>query len=237
MTNAPPLSYGRVLVVDDEPDILRLVRHSLEREGYQVETADNAAHARDLMDKTRPDLVVLDVMLPEMDGLTFCQELRRSQTLPILMLSARGDDLDKILGLEVGADDYLTKPFNPKELIARVRALLRRSRIYTPEKTEDPDVISYHTLRIFPDQQRVELQGQPVKLTPIEYSLLRSLVTNAGKVLSRQTLLNMVWGQDFFGDERTVDAHIRNLRLKLQAIVPDNQYITSVWRVGYKFEM
>lgn len=224
---------GRVLVVDDEPDIVEVVRTYLEREGFEVTTASNGPQALETALKTPPDLVVLDVMLPGLDGLNVCREMRKVHTMPILMLSARGDDLDKILGLEIGADDYMTKPFNPKELVARVRAMFRRRRMAPPQTEE---VIVRRSLRIEVGAQRAVLDGVELKLTPIEFSLLRTLAANAGTVLSRQELMNRVWGPDYFGDERTVDVHIRHVRAKMQAAARGRQYIVSVWGVGYRYE-
>jgi DNA-binding response OmpR family regulator len=232
--------YGKILVVDDDPDIIGLVKQTLETEGYEVHTAGEGDEALDILTKVRPDVVILDIMLPKKDGLTLCQEMRHITTSPILMLSARATDLDRILGLEIGADDYLTKPFNPKELVARVRAMLRRQRVYQPsgnQSAEGEEVLAHQNLKIFPARRRVEVDGKEVKLTPIEFSLLRTLVSHAGMTLTRQQLLDNVWGPDFFGDERTVDAHIRNLRMRLQAVAPHAQFITSVWRVGYKFDV
>lgn len=235
------MTYGKVMVVDDEPDIVRLVKSSLEKDGFEVVAALDGETALDLVTTEHPDVIVLDIMLPKMDGLTLCQTIRKSESVPILMLSARGEDIDKILGLEIGADDYLTKPFNPKELSARVRAMIRRVKMLSAAAaaagSEDEEVIASHNIKIYPSGQRVELGGKEVRLTPIEFSLLKVLVAHAGRSMTRQDLLNRVWGPDFFGDERTVDAHIRNLRIKLQAVDPTSQYITSVWRVGYKFEV
>lgn len=225
---------GKVLVVDDEPDIVDVVRAYLEREGYEVQVARDGANALDEMARFVPDVVVLDVMLPRLDGLEVCREIRKSRNVPILMLSARGDDLDKILGLEVGADDYLTKPFSPMELVARVRAMLRRSRIVA-ERPRDA-TISHGSLVLDAGARRVMLEGQEVHLTPIEFSLLHQLMANRGQVLTRQNLLDRCWGADFFGVERTVDVHLRNLRLKLQKVLPSRRFIISIRGVGYRFE-
>lgn len=228
------MSHGRVLVVDDEDDIVELVSTYLEREGYEVFVARDGHCALESLDRVAPEVVVLDVMLPRLDGLEVCREIRRTRTVPILMLSARGDDIDKILGLEVGADDYLTKPFNPKELVARVRAMFRRLRM--PMTAADEDLIARGSLRIQVRAQSVEVEGRAVRLTPIEFNLLRVLAAQAGQVLSRQHLLDRVWGPDFYGDERTVDVHIRHLRAKLQEVTPGRQFVSAVWGVGYRFE-
>jgi DNA-binding response OmpR family regulator len=228
------LARGKVLVVDDEPDIVDVVRTYLEREGYEVFSADDGQKALESLERLVPDVLVLDVMLPYVDGLEVCQQVRKTRSIPILMLSARDDDVDKILGLEMGADDYLTKPFNPRELVARVRAMFRRLKL-APAVAEEETIIR-HNLKINVPWQRAEVEGKMVPLTPLEFSLLKVLAANPGHVLSRQELLNRVWGADFFGDERTVDTHIQHLRAKLQKAGPGPQYITSVWGVGYKFE-
>ena len=224
---------GRVLIVDDEADIVEVARTYLEREGFEVTIAGSGPAALEAVEKAPPDLVVLDVMLPGLDGLNVCREIRKTHTMPILMLSARGDDLDKILGLEIGADDYMTKPFNPKELVARVRAMFRRKRMAASAEEE---VIVRRALRVEVAAQRATLDGAELRLTPIEFLLLRTLAGNAGTVLSRQDLMNRVWGPDYFGDERTVDVHVRHVRAKMQAVTRGPQYIVSVWGVGYKYE-
>ncbi len=229
------MSHGTVLVVDDEDDIADVLRTYLEREGYEVHVCRDGADALTDVARLHPDVLVLDVMLPGMDGLNVCREIRKTRNIPILMLSARGDDVDKILGLEVGADDYLTKPFNPKEMVARVRAMFRRLKM--APAPSDEEVIVRRSLRIQVTGQRVELDGKPVQLTPLEFALLRTLAANAGNVMTRQDLLNKVWGPEFFGDERTVDVHVRHLRGKLQRVAPGPQYITSVWGVGYRYEV
>lgn len=238
MDEAKTPEYAKVLVVEDDADMLNLVVATLEKEGFHVFTSQDGGNVTDLVSREHPDLLVLDVMLPHVDGLTLARELRKTHLAPILMLSARGEDVDKILGLEVGADDYLAKPFNPRELTARVRALLRRDRALRKAVTgQDSDVIRVKNLRIYPDRHHVELNGQEVRLTPLEFSLLKALAQSPGRTLTRQDLLDRVWGQDFFGDERTVDAHVRAIRAKLQAVDPEGQYIVAVWRVGYRLDM
>lgn len=227
------MAQEKILVIEDEQDISQLVRASLERENYQVQVAGNGQHGLQQMESFLPDLLVLDLGLPDTDGLTLCRELRRHNTLPILMVSARGEDIDRIIGLEVGADDYLAKPFNPKELVARVRALLRRSAL---NHQSGGDTLQTGSLRVQVQSRRAFLGGEEVHLTPIEFSLLRQFAQNPGQVLSRQDLLNRVWGADFFGDERTVDAHIRNLRAKLRQQDEHFDRIQAVWGVGYRFD-
>jgi two-component system alkaline phosphatase synthesis response regulator PhoP len=233
--------YAKVLIVEDDPDVMRLVRDCLEAEGFGVVTAQNGEEALEQVKLEAPDILVLDVMLPRLDGLNVCREVRRdtnSSDMQILMLSARGDDIDKIVGLEMGADDYLAKPFNPKELIARVRAMHRRLKTQASKagpRTEG-QVLTFGQLKILVASHRAQIAGHDLNLTPIEFSLLKTLVSHPGRVFTRQELLDRAWGQEYEGDERTVDGHVRNLRAKLQAAVPGARYITAVWRVGYKLE-
>ncbi|MBT9585443.1 response regulator transcription factor [bacterium] len=228
------MAQEKILVVEDELDISRLVTACLERESYQVQVAASGQQAQHQLESFLPDLLILDLGLPDTDGLSLCREVRRNSSLPILMVSARGDDIDRIIGLEVGADDYLGKPFNPKELVARVRALLRRSALSPTQN--GGDTIQNGTLRIQTQSHRAFLGGEEVHLTPIEFSLLRQFAQHHAQVLSRQDLLNRVWGPDFFGDERTVDAHIRNLRSKLRQVEGRFDRIQAVWGVGYRFD-
>lgn len=221
-------------MVEDESDISRLISACLERENYQVQVACSGQQASHKLESFLPDLLVLDLGLPDTDGLTLCRDLRRHSRLPILMVSARGDDIDRIIGLEVGADDYLGKPFNPKELVARVRALLRRSAMSPGQSAGD--TLQTGSLRIQLQSRRTFLGGEEVHLTPIEFSLLRQFAQSPGQVWSRQELLTRVWGADFFGDERTVDAHIRNLRAKLRQVEERFDRIQAVWGVGYRFD-
>lgn len=226
------MANGRVLVVEDEAEIADLVRTYLEREKYEVAITARGAECLGLLESFQPDVILLDLMLPDTDGLTLCKEIRRQHSHPILMVSARSDDVDKIIGLEVGADDYLAKPFNPKELVARVRALLRRSHM-----TAGPgEILQHGSLQLNPQTRRVMLGGQEVHLTPIEYNLLRNFLSQPGTAFTRQDLLNRVWGPDFFGDERTVDVHIRNLRSKLRKVDERFDAIQALWGVGYRFD-
>ncbi|MBM3464352.1 MAG: response regulator transcription factor [Armatimonadetes bacterium] len=228
------LPQVRVLVVDDDVVVRTMVKATLEKDGFAVVEAVSGGDALKALEREAPDAMVLDVVLPDTDGLSVCRDVRRISQVPILMLSSRAEDTHKIIGLEVGADDYLAKPFNPHELVARVRALLRRSRMSGAEA--DRKLISHSGLVIFVAGRRVEVSGQEVSLTPLEFSLLHALAASPGHVLSRQDLLDRAWGQDFFGVERTVDVHIRNLRQKLARAAPDRQYISSVRGVGYRFE-
>ncbi|HEX2172588.1 MAG TPA: response regulator transcription factor [Dehalococcoidia bacterium] len=216
-----------ILVVDDEPSILDLARLYLEKDGFRVVTATDGDQALQKHKELRPDLLVLDLMLPEVDGLEVCRRIRQSATTPILMLTARNDDVDKIVGLELGADDYMTKPFNPRELTARVKAILRRVE-GGQRATRQIAVAGVH---IDLDRREVKVDGRLVQLRAKEFDLLSALAQNAGLVLSRERLLEMVWGYDFYGETRTVDVHINHLREKLG----DRQGIIETVRgVGYK---
>lgn len=216
-----------VLVVDDEHNIIELARLYLEQEGYTVEEARDGAEALDKIRTVRPAVVVLDLMLPEIDGWEVCRRARAQSEVPIIMLTARSDDVDKIVGLELGADDYLTKPFNPRELVARVKAILRRyERSIQPSRT-----VHVGQLTIDPASREVTLAGQRVSLRAKEFDLLHTLARHRGQVLSREQLLDLVWGYDFYGETRTVDVHIAHLRKKLSG---GEMEIETVRGVGYK---
>jgi two-component system alkaline phosphatase synthesis response regulator PhoP len=216
-----------VLVVDDEEHIIELTRMYLEQEGFTVEEACDGAEALEKIRALKPALIVLDLMLPEVDGWEVCRRTRAESEVPIIMLTARSDDVDKIVGLELGADDYLTKPFNPRELVARVKAILRRY-----ERSIHPGgVIHLGQLTIDPGSRDVTLADRPLKLRTKEFDLLHTLAQHRGQVLSREQLLDLVWGYDFYGDTRTVDVHIAHLRNKLK--VSDVE-IETVRGVGYK---
>jgi len=219
----------RILVVDDEPSILDLVGMYLEREGYRVETAADGAQALQLVQERSPALLVLDLMLPEVDGFEVCRRVRATSSLPILMLTARDDDVDKIVGLELGADDYLTKPFNPRELVARVKAILRRAE---PPPAAAPEPMHFGDVTLDPGRREVTVAGQAVFLRPKEFDLLQTLVEHRGLVLTREQLLSQAWGFDFYGETRTVDVHIGHLRKRLAA--SQSVHIETVTGVGYK---
>ncbi|MBC7233909.1 MAG: response regulator transcription factor [Chloroflexi bacterium] len=216
-----------ILVVDDEQNIRELARMYLEQEGYQVATARDGAEALRQIQTLRPALVILDLMLPEVDGWEVCRRVRASSDLPILMLTARDDDVDKIVGLELGADDYLTKPFNPRELVARVRAILRRS----SRKAEQTQPLRVGNVVIDPARREVTVGGQAVTLRSKEFDLLLTLAEHQGIVLSREKLLELVWGYDFPGQTRTVDVHIAQLR---EHLAQSTVSIETVWGIGYK---
>lgn len=216
-----------ILVADDEKNILQLVRLYLAQEGFAVETAANGQETLDKARQLKPALVVLDLMMPVLDGWEVCRQLRRESSIPIIMLTARGDDVDRIVGLELGADDYLVKPFNPRELVARVKAVLRRTEGgATPRK-----VVRIGNLSIDAERREVTVGDRPVELRPKEFELLRTLAGNPGAVFDRERLLKVAWGYDFYGDSRTVDVHVTWLREKLRH---STARIQTVWGVGYK---
>lgn len=221
-----------ILVVDDEQRIIDLAKMYLEQDGYRVMSATDGVNALNKILDDKPSLVVLDLMLPGMDGLEVCRRVRAESDVPIIMLTARSDDIDKIVGLELGADDYLTKPFNPRELVARVKAILRRTdRKSTRE--DAPSQIEIGNLIIDAQRRSVEISGQLVDLRMKEFDLLQTLAENPGMVFSREKLLDVVWGYDFAGETRTVDVHIAHLRHKLNGM---NATIETVWGVGYKLD-
>jgi len=219
---------GTILVVDDEKNIVQLARLYLDKEGYRVEAAYDGAQALEKAKAVRPDLVILDIMMPELDGLSVCRELRKNSNVPIIILTARGDDVDRIVGLELGADDYVTKPFNPRELVARVKAVLRRVR----EEAPSQPVLEANGLRLDPASREVTIGGAQVTLRAKEFDLLAAFMRHAGIVLDRERLLQIVWGTDYYGDTRTIDVHVAWLRDKLAAAT--RVKIQTVWGVGYK---
>ena len=217
----------KILVVDDEPSIIELVKLYIEREGHQVEGVANGLDALTRQSVFKPDLIVLDIMLPDIDGFEVCRQIRMKSDVPILMLTARKEDIDKIVGLELGADDYLTKPFNPRVLVARIKAILRRYQ----SGLKPSDTIEVGGLRIDLPRHEVTIDGQPIKLRTKEFALLATFAQNLGIVLSREKLLELVWGFDYYGESRTVDVHIKHLREK---IAGSGAYIETVRGVGYK---
>jgi DNA-binding response OmpR family regulator len=216
-----------ILVVDDEKNIVTLVRRYLGNEGFHVEEAYDGKQALEKVRSLSPDLIILDVMMPEMDGLTVCKEIRKTSNAPVIILTARDDDVDKIVGLEIGADDYMTKPFNPRELVARVKAVLRRSQgSMTPEQ-----VLEVGDIRLDPLRREVTVGAKSITLRAKEFDLLSAFMRYQGLVLDRERLLSLVWGQDFYGDTRTIDVHVAWLREKLTGATARVQ---TVWGVGYK---
>lgn len=231
---------ARILVVDDEERIRRLVRMYLEREGYTVEEAEDGDEAISLAMSEEFDAILLDVMMPGKDGIEVCKELRETKPTPIIMLTAKGEEANRIQGFEVGADDYIVKPFSPREVVLRIKAVLRRSSSVSFNNdlgTKTKDVIEYPHLLIDNDAHRVTADGEEVGLTPKEYELLVFLAKSPDKVYDREQLLKEVWKYEFFGDLRTVDTHVKRLREKLNKVSePAAGMIVTVWGVGYKFE-
>ena len=224
-----------ILLVDDEDAVQKLLTYPLEREGFRVVSARDGEEALARFSEENPDLVVLDVMLPHLDGLEVCKRLRARSTVPIIMLTARDDELDKVIGLELGADDYITKPFSIREFRSRVRALLRRARApHVPGEDAD-EVIEHEGLRIDVARRVVEVRGQPVQLTYVEFELLRTLAAHPGRVFSRRMLLEALWKSADYRDPRTIDVHVRHLREKLEAEPRSPEYILTVRGVGYRF--
>jgi two-component system OmpR family response regulator len=228
---------SRILVVDDEPTLVETIRYNLKREGHEVVTATDGLLAIEAARREQPDLVILDLMLPKLDGFEVCRAIRRSQNVPILMLSAKDEEVDKVVGLELGADDYVTKPFSMRELLARVRAMLRRGQMLREEALNAQDAPSYRSgdLEVDVRQHRVFLRGSEVSLKPKEFDLLAFLVRNAGQAFTRDTLLQHVWGYDYVGDTRTVDVHIRGLREKVEVDPSEPTRLETVRGVGYRF--
>ena len=224
----------KVLVVDDEKLIVKGIRFSLEKDSMEVDTAYDGETALELAKRSQYDVILLDVMLPEMSGFEVCQNIREFSDVPIIMLTAKNDDMDKILGLEYGADDYITKPFNILELKARIRAILRRNKKHEPEDNSKKIQVSNMKLDI--ESRRVFIDEEEVNLTAKEFDLLELLIQNPNKVYSRDDLLNLVWGYDYPGDERTVDVHIRRLREKIKKNPSDPKFIHTKWGVGYFFQ-
>jgi DNA-binding response OmpR family regulator len=224
---------SKVLVVDDEDHIVELARLYLSREGYEVEGVGDGAKALTRFGQLKPDLVVLDIMLPGMDGLTICKEIRKHSQVPIIMLTARDEVTDKVVGLEVGADDYLTKPFHPQELVARAKALLRRARL----EADTTELIRAGKLEVDLDRHEVRHGKARVQLRPKEFDLLALLARHPGRVYQRSELLDLVWGYDFPGYTRTVDVHVQQVREKLATAGITDPSIQTVWGVGYRLEL
>ncbi|MCM2674286.1 response regulator transcription factor [Alkalicoccobacillus plakortidis] len=230
---------ANILVVDDEERIRRLLRMYLERENYIIEEAVNGQQALEMALESEYDLILLDVMMPEMDGVEMCQELRKTKATPVMMLTAKGEEGNRVQGFEVGADDYIVKPFSPREVVLRVKALLRRSSTtkFLQTDVQTKDLLVFNQLTIDNDAHRVSVDGQDIGLTPKEYELLYYLAQSPDKVFSREQLLKDVWNYEFFGDLRTVDTHIKRLREKLNRVSEETAaMIATVWGVGYKFE-
>jgi len=230
----------RLLLVDDEERIRRLLRMYLERENYAIDEAPDGKTAVDMALTHDFDLIILDVMMPEMDGIEVCRAVRQHKATPIIMLTAKGEEVNRVQGFEVGADDYIVKPFSPREVVLRVKALLRRAanRVFLHKEEGTKDVIVFPLLTIDNDAHKVLAEGQEVLLTPKEYELLQFLAKSHDKVFDREHLLKSVWNYEFFGDLRTVDTHVKRLREKLGRVSPEAaKMIVTVWGVGYKLEV
>src|SRR5881392_254936 len=224
---------SKVLVVDDEKHIVELARLYLTREGYEVEGVGDGSEAVARFTQVKPDLVILDIMLPGIDGLTICKEIRKLSQVPIIMLTAKDEVTDKVVGLQVGADDYLTKPFHPQELVARAKALLRRAKI----EPDQPKLIRAGKLEVDLERHEVRFGAGKLQLRPKEFDLLALLAKHPGRVFQRSELLDLVWGYDFPGYTRTVDVHVQQVREKLAAAEIKDPSIQTVWGVGYRLEL
>ena len=225
-------SGRKVLVVDDEESVRELIELYLTKEGFEVIPAKDGKEALRLNGEHHPDLIVLDLMLPGLDGWEVCKQIRGASRVPIIMLTARAEEVDRVVGLELGADDYVVKPFSPREMVARVKAVLRRG----SAGPEDQETLTFPGLRIDRTQHRLEVDGEDVHLTPTEFRLLWCLASQPGRVFSRAELLDKIWGYDSESDARTVDVHIKRLRQKTKAAEKRSFAITTVWGLGYKFE-
>lgn len=223
----------KILVIDDEEKLVKGLRYNLELDNYEVDTAFNGEEGLKLVDENVYNLIILDIMLPKIDGLTLLKKIRERSSIPIIMLTAKGEDEDKVLGFEYGADDYLTKPFNILELRARIKALMRRTYDNSGNKSE---IVNSKDITINVPSRKVNISGKPIDLTSKEFDILFLLVTNPGKVYNRETLLEIIWGYDYYGDSRTVDVHVRRLREKIEKDPGNPQYVLTKWGVGYYFK-
>lgn len=230
------MSEDKILVVEDDTSLLTTLKYNLQKDGYSVSTAVDGVEAVETARKVKPDLIILDVMLPERGGFEVCRILRKETIVPILMLTAKAEETDKIVGLEIGADDYMTKPFSMRELLARVRAMLRRARMTGPAPADEKTLLKINDLEIDPARHRASLRETVLELSPKEYDLLVFLARNRGLVFNREQLLEKVWGYDYAGDTRTVDVHIRWLRKKIEADPQKPEYLITVRGTGYKLE-
>ena len=225
----------KILVVEDDPNLLETIKYNLRKEGYEVVTAGDGEQALDVARGEAPNLLILDIMLPKLNGFEVCRILRNEMTVPILMLTAKADETDKIVGLEIGADDYMTKPFSMRELLARVRAMLRRAKMAAPA-VEGPAVIKIGDIEVDIARHRATLTGGTLELSRKEFDLLAFLAKNKGLVFSREQLLEKVWGYDYAGDSRTVDVHVRWLRQKIESDAARPKHLLTVRGTGYKME-
>ncbi|HIW85796.1 MAG TPA: response regulator transcription factor [Candidatus Eubacterium faecipullorum] len=226
---------NKILVVDDDLNICELLKLYLENEGYTAYVANDGKAAVDMFNEKSPDLVLLDIMLPKMDGWQVCREIRKSSSVPIIMLTAKGETFDKVLGLELGADDYVTKPFDSKEVMARIKAVLRRANSEGESNNSEKKIVKYDKLEINIENYELKVDGKVVDTPPKELELIYHFASNPNRVYTRDQLLDEVWGFDYYGDSRTVDVHVKRLREKLEG-VSDKWSLKTVWGVGYKFE-
>jgi two-component system OmpR family response regulator len=232
------MSY-KILLVEDDGTLLGVIKYNLDKEGYSVFTADDGAKAVETARSVKPDLILLDIMLPEIDGLEVCRILRRESNVPVIMLTAKSEEIDKVVGLEIGADDYMTKPFSMKELMARVKAMLRRAGATQRQgdsTTAGQSIIRAGEFEVDIERHTASRRGSAIELTPKEFDLLAFMMRNKNRVMSRDYLLEKVWGYDFSGDTRTVDVHIRWLRQKIEDDAARPRHLVTVRGVGYKFE-
>ncbi len=226
-----------VLVVEDEDSFVEALRVGLQREGFRVQVATDGAQALDLFAAVEPDLVILDVMLPKVSGIDVCRELRGRSDVPIIMVTARGSEIDVVVGLEVGADDYVTKPYRMRELVARMRAVLRRKSVEMGGSVGDGgDPLEVGEVTLDPDRYEVVVRGEPVSLPLKEFELLHLLLTNVGRVVTRETLIDRIWGHDYVGDTKTLDVHIKRLRSKVELDPGHPAHIVTIRGLGYKYE-
>jgi two-component system response regulator RegX3 len=225
-----------VLLVEDENSFVEALTVGLKREGFKVEVARDGAEALDLFDTFEPDLVLLDVMLPKVSGIDVCREMRRRSDVPIIMVTAKGSEIDTVVGLEVGADDYVSKPYRLRELVARMRAVLRRRGRDGLAPIEQGEVLEVGDVRLDPDRHEVEIRGEPVRLPLKEFELLAILLANAGRVLTRETLIDRVWGADYVGDTKTLDVHVKRLRAKVEPEPATPTRIVTIRGLGYKYQ-
>ena len=227
------MSAGKILVVDDDQNICELLRLYIEKEGFEVRIANDGRKALEIFEEQNPDLIMLDIMLPELDGWQVCREIRKKSQCPIIMLTAKGEVFDKVLGLELGADDYVVKPFETKEVVARIKAVLRR---YGSNAEEQVKEVRYDKLSINLTNYELKVDGVAIDTPPKEMELIYHLASNPNRVFTRDQLLDEVWGFDYYGDSRTVDVHVKRLREKVDS-VSDKWALKTVWGVGYKFEL
>ncbi|MBN2462213.1 MAG: response regulator transcription factor [Dehalococcoidia bacterium] len=230
------MASAKILIVEDDTNLLATLKYNLSRESYDVVTAIDGAQALEVARKEKPDLIILDIMLPELSGYEVCRILRKEMIVPVLMLTAKTEEIDKVVGLEIGADDYMTKPFSMRELLARVRAMIRRTTMTKPQTVDEQQLLVMNDLEIDMARHQALLRKKELELTPKEFDLLSFLVKNKGFVLSREQLLERVWGYDYAGDTRTVDVHVRWLRQKIETDPAHPRRLVTVRGAGYKID-